>query len=519
MNKIRRKEILILILCLIAGFALRFYTFDKKSLWIDEIHTYNDSRDGIQKQLEYYKENPTYLHPPMFFVLTHSFYPFTKPERDLRIIPLLFGILSIPMIYFLSRQFSPNIAIPCTLILTFMTYHIYFSQDGRMYSMLMFFGMMALYFFIKHLKTYKKGYLVLVAIGYAILFHTSYSSILFIVFTQILWFYHINENKNKFNIFSFLTLSGITLILCIPWVLFIVLSYKGQPVMDLLTIQEIGSLFTIVAGIFNDWAPLPPLSIASLILLILFPFFSKNKENSIILLALLAFTVGGLYFYCKLLNVNQFITSRYFITFFPLFLITLYLSLDAIEAKFKKFRGLFWIGPKLFFLILFILSNLIILFPYYKSEKQNFRGLVNYLNTHLGDGDKIVVGTFTYIPGILHYFKVEPKNRHYSIPYSWITPGKEFEFKATLTSQDRNFNIYHSNIPYSRYIENGNRLWILVGKGHAAEEVKKIPSCVLKGYFDGSFAMFRKFPSDASMYLFLWDSSSRDEKGINRQIE
>ncbi len=101
------KEILLLLFCLLMGFALRFYTFDQKSLWIDEIHTFNDSRDGIQNQLKYYKENPTYLHPPLFFVLTHSFYPFTKPERDLRIIPLILGILSIPMIYLLSRQFSP----------------------------------------------------------------------------------------------------------------------------------------------------------------------------------------------------------------------------------------------------------------------------------------------------------------------------------------------------------------------------------------------------------------------------
>ncbi len=36
----KQKEILILILCILIGFALRFYIFDQKSLWIDEIHTY-----------------------------------------------------------------------------------------------------------------------------------------------------------------------------------------------------------------------------------------------------------------------------------------------------------------------------------------------------------------------------------------------------------------------------------------------------------------------------------------------
>ena len=104
----KRKELLILGLCLLVGFALRFYAFDQKSLWIDEIHTFNDSRANLEGQIKYFKEHPVdFLHPPLFFVLTHLFYPFQKPERDLRIFPLVFGILSIPMIYLLSNLFSP----------------------------------------------------------------------------------------------------------------------------------------------------------------------------------------------------------------------------------------------------------------------------------------------------------------------------------------------------------------------------------------------------------------------------
>src|SRR4030043_1416102 len=157
MKNLIKKEFIILLLCIMAGFALRFYTLDHKSLWVDEVHTFNDSRDDLKGQIKIYKENPSYLHPPLFFILTHRFYPFTKPERDLRIIPLIFGTLSIPMIFLLARQFSPLIALFCTLSLTFMTYHISLSQDGRSYSLLMFLGMAGSYFFIKHPKTSKKG--------------------------------------------------------------------------------------------------------------------------------------------------------------------------------------------------------------------------------------------------------------------------------------------------------------------------------------------------------------------------
>jgi hypothetical protein len=516
MNNPKRKEILILLLCVFIGFALRFYTFDQKSLWIDEVHTFNDSRDDFKGQINFYKQNPTYLHPPLFFVLTHLFYPFTKPERDLRMIPLIFGILSIPMIYFLSRQFSINIAIPCTVSLTFMTYHIYLSQNGRPYSLIMLIGMAGLYFFVRHLQTLKTRYLIPAALFFATLFYTSYSSILFIVLSQILWLYQLREDKRRPTFSSFLIFNGIIVFLCLPWLLFIGLNYHGQPVIDPIASQDLGPFSAMVYGILNDWVPHLPLTVISLILLIFFPFLSKNRTNAIILLAVFVVPIGGLYLYCKLLTVTQFITSRYFINFLPLFFVALFLSLDVFEAWFRKLGR--FIRLDLLFIVLFIASNLVILPLYYRSEKQDFRGLVNYLNSQLRDGDKIFVKTLTYIPGILHYFKVYPRNRYYEIPLRWKIPGKEFEFRMTLVSHGRVFTIYHSNIPYGQYVADGKRLWIITGKETAKETKNSFP-CVLKGFFDGSFANFRRFPSDASMYLFLWDPQSPREKVIDMPIE
>jgi hypothetical protein len=48
--------------------------------------------------------------------------------------------------------------------------------------------------------------------------------------------------------------------------------------------------------------------------------------------------------------------------------------------------------------------------------------------------------------------------------------------------------------------------------------MEKTP-CVLKGYFDGSFLNFRRFPTDASIYLLLWDPGSPNEKGIDMSVE
>jgi hypothetical protein len=172
---------------------------------------------------------------------------------------------------------------------------------------------------------------------------------------------------------------------------------------------------------------------------------------------------------------------------------------------------------KLVFIILFVASNLIMLPLYYRSEKQNFKGLVTYLESNLQQGDKILVGGVGYIPGILHYFGVYPEGRHYQIPYTKISE-EEIEFKKSFISRDRVVTIYSSNHCCSRYVADGSRLWIVVGEENA-RKLKKCSPYTLKGYFDGSYLNYVKFPSDASMYLFLWNPSSPQEKGIDIPIE
>lgn len=517
MGRIERKEFLILFLCLLVGFALRFYTFDQKSLWIDEVHTFNDSRPGIKDHIKYFQEKPLdYLHPPLFFLLTHLFYPFEKPERDLRIIPLIFGVLSITMMYLLSRLFSPNIALPCTLTLTFMTYHISFSQDGRPYSLIMFLGMAGLYFFMNYLRTHKRRDLLLVAFLFAALFYISYSSIPFIVLSQILWFYSIDGSNKKPNLPSFLVLNSLILLLCLPWILFIAFNYKPEQT-DIIFIEEMGSFLGILSGILNDWVPFTPLSVVSMALLILLPVFSKDKKNSFILLALFFLPVGLLYLFCKLFGIRHYFSSRYVINFLPIFFISVYLSLNGLEVRYERLKTVFRL--RVLFIILFITSNMVILPLYYRSEKQDFRGLVSYLESQLRDGDKIFVNSGAYIPGILHYFGVNPKSRYYDIPFEWCDPEKkEFEWRVSLTGPNKKFTIYCSNVPLPNYVADGGRLWIIVGKPAVKETKERFP-CVLRGYFDGSFCNFRRFPSDASMYLFLWDPLSPQEKGIDMPLE
>jgi hypothetical protein len=63
------------------------------------------------------------------------------------------------------------------------------------------------------------------------------------------------------------------------------------------------------------------------------------------------------------------------------------MSVDALEVRWKPPKRI--LNPRLLFLLLFIASNLTILPLYYRSEKENLRGLVTFLKDHLKEGDKI----------------------------------------------------------------------------------------------------------------------------------
>jgi hypothetical protein len=367
------------------------------------------------------------------------------------------------------------------------------------------------------MKTAKIGFLISVSSLWAIMILTSYSAIPFVVFIQILWFYGSREDIKSPRISSILAINLLTLFLLLPWFLFILLNYPGKDLSGPYDPRFIISLQNIVYGLFHDWTPHLPLMITSGVLLLLFPFVTNDKKKAWVLVSIFFIPILGLYSFCRIFNVSHFISSRYFITFLPLFLITLYLSIEAMERKFTFFKK--FVSLQLLFLFLFIASNVLILPLYYRSEKQDFRGVARYLQQHIRNGDAIYLGGTFFYAGILHYFGIFPNGRHYELT-TYQNPRVEMEFVMTpLSYKDVTIPVYYSRRCCSQYVVDGNRLWIVVGGKQAALEILRDSPAILKGFFDGSFVNFNRFPTDASIYLFLWDPQSPGEKGIDIPIE
>ena len=144
---------------------------------------------------------------------------------------------------------------------------------------------------------------------------------------------------------------------------------------------------------------------------------------------------------------------------------------------------------------------------------------MNYLKGELKEGDKIfdTEPAMGNMPGILHYFGTYPKGRQYFFFFGKNSED-DIECVKSFTYQDKQYVIYHSTSCCDQYIKDGGRLWILAGK-FVAPNLKNNPSFVLKGFFDGSFLNYDRFPFDASIYLFLLDPKSPNENGLDLPIE
>lgn len=179
------------------GAAIRLPQLGHHSLWLDEVQIYWFAQGKLSTILE---QNATYNSAPPLFVLLISFIDnFGSSEIYLRIIPVLFGILGIPAIWFLANQFvGKNIALFISLLVAISPTMVTYSQEVREYSLTFFLATCMLFCFVTFLKQPRRIHQTALAtiIGFAIL--TQYGlAILILALNLIFGIYLIRGKLNS----------------------------------------------------------------------------------------------------------------------------------------------------------------------------------------------------------------------------------------------------------------------------------------------------------------------------------
>jgi mannosyltransferase len=145
------------------GTLLRLYRLDT-GLWLDEIISLLDSiRPPLTRILTHFPSNNDH---PLYSVLAHlSVDLFGEGAFALRLPAALFGVAAIPLLYFVGRAIADRgEALAAATVLTVSYHHVWFSQNARGYTALLFCVLLATYMLTRWLDTGRRLFLV----GYAV---------------------------------------------------------------------------------------------------------------------------------------------------------------------------------------------------------------------------------------------------------------------------------------------------------------------------------------------------------------
>jgi len=118
------------------GILFRLYRLDSQCLWADEgLQFFISSGENISGVFDRLSRT---FHPPISYVVHHLFLRIDETAFYLRLPSALFGIASLFYVYlFAGRIVSPKSSFCVLVVFAISPFHIWYSQEGRMYSQLL----------------------------------------------------------------------------------------------------------------------------------------------------------------------------------------------------------------------------------------------------------------------------------------------------------------------------------------------------------------------------------------------
>jgi mannosyltransferase len=149
-KRMTKYGVALLAIILISVF-LRLYHLGTQSIWYDEAFSVQVSKLAVSQTVQAAAAD---VHPPLYYVLLHYWITvFGISELSVRLLSALFGVLAIPMIYVLGRQlFSEEAGLVAALILALSSFNIWYSQETRMYTLMVLLTLLSMYFFLQLLQ-------------------------------------------------------------------------------------------------------------------------------------------------------------------------------------------------------------------------------------------------------------------------------------------------------------------------------------------------------------------------------
>ncbi|MFC1975638.1 glycosyltransferase family 39 protein [Chloroflexota bacterium] len=220
----------ILLVILTLGLSLRVYDLTDESIWKDEVITISVVS---LIPVEIVENRTSNNHPPLYFLITHYWTTLAGVSVfSVRFLSVVFSVLGMAILYKLGHlMFNKEVGIVSTLILGMSPFHIFYSQDARMYTLMTFLTLLSVYFFIKLLQQDDFKDRIAYILFSCLLMYTHIYALFIIIAQNVYVFilYLFSSKSTRPNLQKWILVESSLLFLYLPWIiLFLQQTFKVE---------------------------------------------------------------------------------------------------------------------------------------------------------------------------------------------------------------------------------------------------------------------------------------------------
>jgi mannosyltransferase len=238
-----------------AALSLRVIGLSENRLWLDELLSVNFSHHGLAEVLITVVRFDT--HTPLYYLQLAVWMLFGTSDEYLMLNSVLWGVLGVISLYIVAeRMMRPAAAFLAGMLLAVSPAAVFYSQQVRMYSFVMFLCIISFHCSLRFIETRKTSDLLATLLAMLAVVYSHGAGLIMIVGVSAYWLFRASREADPVLVRKIVLGHAILVLMSLPAVVFALnraVTHTLVPDAQAVT----GTLRFLIAGIANDASALP----------------------------------------------------------------------------------------------------------------------------------------------------------------------------------------------------------------------------------------------------------------------